>query len=48
MNLKPGTYILSSKASNSRWQTQPMERMENERGYANNSWLDHSVTINVG
>ena len=46
-NLKPGKYILSSKASNSRWQTQPMERMENERGYANNSWLDHSVTINV-
>ena len=46
-NLKPGKYILSSKASNSRWHTQPMERMENERGYANNSWLDHSVTINV-
>ena len=47
LNLSPGKYNLASKARNSRFQSQPMDRLENERGYLNNSWVDHSINITV-
>ncbi len=44
--LKPGKYNIASKAS--AWSgTQPEKRMENNRGYLNNSWKDHSLDITV-
>lgn len=45
--LKPGKYRVASRAKNSRGETQPRERMENERGYNNNSWLDRSFELVV-
>lgn len=45
--LKPGSYQLASRTTNTAGQTQPEERLENNRGYINNSWRDHSVTITV-
>lgn len=45
VELEPGTYKLASRATNKAGDTQPEERMENNRGYLNNSWLDHSLEI---
>ncbi|MCI2809229.1 SorT family sulfite dehydrogenase catalytic subunit [Eoetvoesiella caeni] len=46
-DLKPGTYELASRTTNTKGQKQPKERLENNRGYINNSWLDHAVKITV-
>jgi len=46
-DLKPGTYQLASRSSNAKGQKQPEHRLENNRGYLNNSWRDHMVTITV-
>lgn len=46
-DLKPGTYEVTSRATNKAGQTQPKERMENNRGYLNNSWDDHMLTITI-
>ncbi|HEY9279981.1 MAG TPA: sulfite oxidase [Eoetvoesiella sp.] len=45
--LKPGTYQLASRTTNALGQSQPEERLENNRGYINNSWRDHMVTVKV-
>lgn len=45
--LTPGSYQLASRTTNEKGETQPEERLENNRGYVNNSWRDHSVTITV-
>lgn len=45
--LKPGTHELASRTTNEAGQTQPEERLENNRGYINNSWRDHMVSITV-
>lgn len=45
--LKPGTYTLTSRAKNKAGEVQPQERLENNRGYLNNSWEDHGLTITV-
>ncbi|WP_442593118.1 SorT family sulfite dehydrogenase catalytic subunit [Parapusillimonas sp. JC17] len=47
VKLEPGTYELASRSTNTAGKSQPEERMENNRGYLNNSWRDHMVTIKV-
>ncbi|HJH25124.1 MAG TPA: sulfite oxidase [Paenalcaligenes hominis] len=47
VNLKAGTYTLASRATNKAGDEQPAERLENNRGYLNNSWNDHALTITV-
>jgi len=42
-----GTYQLASRATDSSGKTQPEMREENQSGYNNNSWLDHSFKIVV-
>lgn len=47
VELTAGSHMLASRATDAEGQTQPAERLENERGYANNSWRDHMIEINV-
>jgi DMSO/TMAO reductase YedYZ molybdopterin-dependent catalytic subunit len=44
---EPGEYVIASRATDRRGNTQPEERLENERGYAHNGWRDHAVTVGV-
>jgi sulfite dehydrogenase len=37
------TYVIASRATDAAGNTQPAERVENERGYAHNGWRDHAV-----
>ena len=46
-DLKPGKYELATRVTNADGTSQPEMRKENERGYMNNSWRDHMVTIDV-
>ncbi len=43
--LAAGTHELASRATNAKGDVQPEERLENNRGYLNNSWRDHMVAI---
>jgi len=45
--LPAGSHQLASRAVNEAGDTQPEERAENNRGYVNNGWRDHMVTIKV-
>lgn len=45
--LHKGTHKLVSRATDSKGQTQPEGRGENQSGYNNNSWADHAVTVTV-
>lgn len=45
--LAAGKHTLASRATDDKGQTQPEHRLENERGYNNNSWLDHAVVVTV-
>lgn len=47
VKLEPGTHQLASRTTNAAGQSQPEERLDNNRGYLNNSWRDHMVTITV-
>ncbi|HNU10665.1 MAG TPA: sulfite oxidase [Rubrivivax sp.] len=47
VDLASGTYRIASRATNARGDVQPRERIENERGYNNNSWLDRSLELTV-
>jgi len=44
-DLSAGEHQLASRVTNDDGQTQPEERVENNRGYINNSWRDHMVTV---
>ncbi len=48
MRMPAGNYVVVSRATDAAGHTQPEKRLENERGYANNSWLDHAVKVAVG
>ncbi len=48
MRMPAGSYVVVSRATDAAGHTQPEKRLENERGYANNSWLDHAVKVAVG
>lgn len=45
MPLSAGKHTLASRATDDKGLAQPEKRVENERGYNNNSWLDHSVEV---
>ncbi|HUF82494.1 MAG TPA: sulfite oxidase, partial [Burkholderiales bacterium] len=45
--LDAGTYTLASRATDTAGNTQPAERVENERAYAHNGWRDHAVKVTV-
>ena len=45
--LPKGTHKLVSRATDTKGQTQPEGRGENQSGYNNNSWADHAVTVTV-
>ena len=45
--LKPGSYVLASRATDEDGNTQLVERIENHRGYGHNGWRDHSLKITV-
>jgi sulfite dehydrogenase len=45
--LGTGSYTLASRATNTSGKTQPETRGENQSGYNNNSWSDHSFNIIV-
>lgn len=45
--LKPGTYTIASRATNTKGSTQPEEFPENERGYGHNGWRRHAVQVTV-
>ncbi len=47
LDLKPGKHTLFTRATDSKGDVQPEKREENERGYGNNSWRDHALTISV-
>lgn len=43
----PGRHVVCTRASDDRGQTQPRNFPPNERGYGNNSWLDHAQEIDI-
>ena len=47
MLLGTGSYTLASRATDTSGKTQPETRGENQSGYNNNSWSDHSFNIIV-
>jgi DMSO/TMAO reductase YedYZ molybdopterin-dependent catalytic subunit len=48
VRLTPGSYVITSRATDADGDTQPEHRIENERGYAHNGWRDHAVKVTVG
>lgn len=46
-DLSAGKHELVSRVTNAAGETQPEQRMENNRGYNNNSWRDHGLAVNV-
>jgi sulfite dehydrogenase len=47
MKLQPGTYVIASRAVDSRGNVQAEERVDNAGGYINSSWRDHALQITV-
>lgn len=46
-DLKPGTHVIASRATDSAGNSQPEEFEENERGYGHNGWRAHAVAVTV-
>ncbi len=47
VKLDSGSYTLVSRATDAQGNTQPVDRVENERAYGHNGWKDHGVKLNV-
>jgi len=47
VKLAPGQYMVASRATDSKDDVQPIHRVENERGYGYNAWLDAALTVNL-
>ena len=47
VTLRPGSYLLASRATDVAGNTQPEARIENHRAYGNTSWRDHAVALTV-
>ena len=45
--LPKGTHVLASRATDDQGNVQPETRGENQSGYNNTSWADHSLTITI-
>lgn len=48
LDLAKGTHQLVCRATDTLGEIQPKDRIENERGYGHNGWLDHGFTVSVG
>ncbi|KAA1175770.1 sulfite oxidase [Marinobacter salinexigens] len=46
-DLAPGEYRIVSRATDTKGNSQPEGRIDNERGYGHNGWSDHGVTVTV-
>jgi DMSO/TMAO reductase YedYZ molybdopterin-dependent catalytic subunit len=46
-DLKPGSYVIASRATDTKGKTQPESFVENERGYGHNGWAAHAVKVTV-
>jgi sulfite dehydrogenase len=47
MQLPPGNHTIVSRATDAAGNVQPEERLDNVRGYNNNSWADHAAQVSV-
>ena len=47
MRMAAGTYMLTSRATDSAGNVQPEKRVDNLHGYNNTSWADHAVKVVV-
>lgn len=47
VNLGAGSYTIMSRATDVKGNTQPRDRVENERAYGHNGWFDHGVKLTV-
>lgn len=47
VRLDAGNYTLMSRATDEKGNTQPPDRVENERAYGHNGWRDHGVRLTV-
>lgn len=47
VELPAGKLLLASRATNNSGEVQPENRVENERGYGDNSWRDHALNVAV-
>ena len=47
LSLPPGRYSLATRAMDEHGEVQPEQRLENHRGYANNSWRDLALSVEV-
>jgi DMSO/TMAO reductase YedYZ molybdopterin-dependent catalytic subunit/mono/diheme cytochrome c family protein len=45
--LPEGTHTVHTRATDTAGEQQPRERVENERGYGHNGWLDHGLRVVV-
>ncbi len=46
-DIGPGRHVVCTRATDDQGQTQPRTFPPNERGYGNNSWLDHAQEIDI-
>jgi DMSO/TMAO reductase YedYZ molybdopterin-dependent catalytic subunit len=47
VELKAGTHVLASRATDAAGNTQPEQRVENERAYGHNGWRDAALKVTV-
>ncbi len=47
VRLDSGRYTLVSRATDAKGNTQPIDRVENHRGYGHNGWRDHGIRLSV-
>lgn len=47
LRMAPGSYVVTSRATDAAGNVQPQNRFENDAGYANSSWADHAVKVAV-
>ena len=47
LRMAPGSYVLTSRATDAAGNVQPEQRLENAQGYSNSSWADHAVKVTV-
>lgn len=47
VQLAPGSYTITSRATDTAGNVQPEGRIENIGGYSNASWVDHAVKVTI-
>jgi DMSO/TMAO reductase YedYZ molybdopterin-dependent catalytic subunit len=46
-DLKPGTHVIASRATDSAGKAQPEDSVPNERAYGHNGWRAHAVSVTI-